>query len=68
MTMKLALINVAIFGIFAIGEPSVELAQTDQCVAQCRADHNRCRVDAKALASPQCDAKLQACIDRCKSR
>lgn len=70
--MKLALANFAIFGILAVGgsivafgEPGTDLAQADQCVSECRSEHNQCRVEAKAISSPQCDAKLQACIDRC---
>jgi hypothetical protein len=63
--MKLLLANLAILGIFAFGGPAVDLAQADQCVADCRSAHNQCRVAAKALSSPQCDAQLQACIDRC---
>jgi hypothetical protein len=63
--MKLALVYTAILAALALGGPAVDLAQADQCVAECRNAHNQCRVAAKALSSPQCDAQLQACIDRC---
>lgn len=63
--MKLVLLNVAMIGFFAAGGGSIELANADQCVSQCRAAHNQCRIAAKAVSSPQCDAQLQACIERC---
>ena len=63
--MKLLLANVALLGALAFGAANVDMAQADQCVAQCRSAHNQCRLAAKAYASPQCDAQLQACIERC---
>ncbi|NOT70313.1 MAG: hypothetical protein HOP09_03220 [Hyphomicrobium sp.] len=63
--MKLMLASLAIFGAFTVGGQRIELAAADQCVAQCRSAHNQCRLANKAVSSPQCDAQLQACIDRC---
>lgn len=63
--MKLVFANLAMIGIFAFGGSEIELAAADQCVAQCRSAHNQCRLAAKAVSAPHCDAQLQACIDRC---
>jgi hypothetical protein len=63
--MKLILLNVAMIGLLASGGGAIQLANADQCISQCRAAHNQCRIAAKAVSSPQCDAQLQACIERC---
>ena len=64
--MKSVLAGMALFGLFAASEADVELAQADQCVQQCRAAHNQCRISTKG--SPGCDAQLQACMDSCRSQ
>jgi hypothetical protein len=43
-------------------QPPVRIAQ-DSCAANCRAQHNQCRIATKG--SPSCDAQLQACMQRC---
>jgi hypothetical protein len=40
-------------------------AEANQCVSQCRAAHNQCRMATKG--SPSCDSQLQSCMDRCRS-
>lgn len=62
-----------VFGVLAVagavaasGEPNLELAGADQCVQQCRAAHNQCRIKSKG--SPSCDTQLQACMDSCRVR
>jgi hypothetical protein len=42
--------------------PRIQIAQ-DGCAANCRAQHNQCRIATKG--SPSCDAQLQACMQRC---
>ena len=64
--MKSVLAGLALFGLFAASESRVELAQSDQCVQQCRNDHNQCRIKTKG--SPSCDSQLQACMDSCRAR
>lgn len=61
--MKMALASLAIFGLFTVGGTAIDMAQADQCVQQCRAAHNQCRIDTKG--SPTCDGQLQACMDGC---
>jgi hypothetical protein len=51
--------------VVAITFPNVVMANREGCVAQCRSAHNQCRIAAKAVSSPQCDAQLQACLERC---
>lgn len=63
--MKLTLAGLAIIGGIGIGTSNVQLARTDGCVAQCRSAHNQCRISAKAVSAPHCDAQLQACMERC---
>lgn len=65
-SMKSLVAGMALFGLFAANNVSVELAQSDQCVQQCRADHNQCRIKTKG--SPSCDSQLQACMDSCRAR
>ena len=64
--MKSAIAVVALFGLFTFGDANVELAQADQCVSQCRNDHNQCRISTKG--SPSSDAQLQSCMDSCRSK
>lgn len=45
-----------------------EVANADECVKHCRAQHNACRMRAKLLSSAACDAQLQSCISRCVRR
>ncbi len=66
--MKLALAGLMIFGGIVLGGANVQLARADNCVSQCRSAHNQCRIAAKAVSAPQCDAQLQACMERCKGR
>ena len=40
-------------------------ANADPCAVACRSEHNACRMAAKLLFSPRCDAQLQACISQC---
>lgn len=40
-------------------------AKADPCAIACRSQHNACRMAAKLLYSPRCDAQLQACISQC---
>jgi hypothetical protein len=63
--MKLMLASLSVIGLVATAVPNVDMAQADQCVAQCRSAHNQCRLAARSYSSPQCDAQLQACIERC---
>jgi hypothetical protein len=42
-----------------------EVAFADPCAEACRSQHNSCRMDAKLLFAPRCDAALQACISGC---
>jgi hypothetical protein len=63
--MKFVLATTVILGVVAAGVPEVELARPEACVAQCRAAHNQCRMAAKSISAPKCDAQLQACIERC---
>ena len=64
--MKLGFAALALFGIFAVGGATVQLANADQCVSQCRNAHNQCRISTKG--SPSCDAQLQSCLDSCRPR
>lgn len=43
-------------------------AKADNCVQQCRAQHNACRMASKLLSSAACDSQLQSCVSRCMSR
>lgn len=64
--MKSMVAGLAVLGaVAATAMPDVEMASRDSCVAQCRSAHNQCRIAAKAVSSPQCDAQLQACMERC---
>lgn len=62
--MKTALACLAI--IAAVGSATMQLANADNCVSQCRNAHNQCRIATKG--SPSCDAQLQACMDSCRPR
>ncbi len=62
--MKSAVAAFALFGLFTVADATQELAQADQCVQQCRSDHNQCRISTKG--SPSCDSQLQACMDSCR--
>ena len=64
--MKSGLAVLALFGLFALGDATVQLAAADQCVQQCRNAHNQCRIATKG--SPSCDAQLQSCMDSCRPR
>jgi hypothetical protein len=64
--MKMAVAAFALFGLFTVGDATLELAQADQCVQQCRSDHNQCRISKKG--SPSCDSQLQACMDSCRTQ
>lgn len=66
--MKFLLASAAVLGLVAIGVPDVEMAKPDGCAAQCRAAHNQCRIAGKSYSSPQCDAQLQSCLERCGRR
>lgn len=66
--MKFILASAAIFGVIAVGLPPVEMAKPEACAAQCRAVHNQCRMAGRSYQSPQCDAQLQACMERCGRR
>jgi hypothetical protein len=50
----------------AVGGATVQFANADNCVSQCRNAHNQCRIATKG--SPSCDAHLQACLDSCRPR
>ena len=64
--MKAGLASLALFGLFTFGDATVQRANADQCVQQCRNAHNQCRIATKGSAS--CDGQLQACIDSCRPR
>lgn len=64
--VKAGLMCLALIGVLTIGDATIEHAQADQCVQQCRNAHNQCRIATKG--SPSCDAQLQACMDGCRSR
>lgn len=40
-------------------------AFADPCAEGCRSQHNACRMNAKLLYSPRCDAALQSCLSGC---
>lgn len=40
-------------------------AFADPCAQGCRSQHNACRMNAKLLYSPRCDAALQSCLSGC---
>lgn len=63
--MKLVLAGIAVLGGIHLGTSNIQLVRNENCVSQCRAAHNQCRIAAKAVSAPQCDAQLQACIERC---
>ncbi|MFT3732030.1 MAG: hypothetical protein QM780_11525 [Hyphomicrobium sp.] len=44
---------------------AVSPALADPCAIACRSQHNACRMAAKLLFTPRCDAQLQACISQC---
>jgi hypothetical protein len=56
----MAVLAILIYFTFA-GNP----AKADGCAISCRSQHNACRMAAKLLFSPRCDAQLQACISQC---
>ena len=45
-----------------------KIALAEPCADACRAQHNACRMDAKLLFTPRCDAALQTCISGCFSK
>lgn len=49
----------------ALALVTVESAVADPCADACRSQHNACRMNAKLLFSPRCDAALQGCISGC---
>ncbi len=53
-----------LLALLALGMPSLWVAEANQCVQQCRAAHNQCRIATKG--SPSCDGQLQSCMDRCR--
>ncbi|MFN0218866.1 MAG: hypothetical protein ACKVP4_08655 [Hyphomicrobium sp.] len=64
--MKISAAIIAVCAaLLALGGPAVFNAEANQCVQQCRAAHNQCRMQTKG--SPSCDGQLQACMDRCRS-
>ena len=64
--MKSMLASLLIVGaVLAAAAPNAVFADRDRCISQCRTAHNQCRMAAKAVLSPQCDAALQSCLDRC---
>ncbi len=42
------------------------LVVANSCAAQCRAEHNKCRIRTKGDRS--CDAALNACLQSCRQR
>lgn len=40
-------------------------AFADPCAEGCRSQHNACRMNAKLLYAPRCDAALQSCLSGC---
>jgi hypothetical protein len=68
MMLRLIVLSFLTVGLAAAGPPPVpapapiQVAQ-DGCAANCRAQHNQCRIATKG--SPSCDAQLQACMQRC---
>lgn len=49
----------------ALALVTAESAVADPCADACRSQHNACRMNAKLLFSPRCDAALQGCISGC---
>jgi len=39
------------------------IAAAKSCTAQCRSDHNQCRIRTKG--NRRCDANLRRCLQRC---
>lgn len=56
----MVLLTVVFLSAFAV--PPVK---ADPCAEACRSQHNACRMAAKLLFSPRCDAQLQGCISQC---
>jgi hypothetical protein len=51
----------------AMPSPSATPAQGNpSCIAQCRAQHNQCRMTSRGSSS--CDAQLQSCLQSCLRR
>ena len=67
MGRRLSFQSIKSTGRLALAMAAVVMASTalsaDNCAAQCRADHNKCRIDTKG--SPSCDARLQSCLQSC---
>lgn len=42
------------------------IVAANSCAAQCRAEHNKCRLRTKGASS--CDAALNACLQGCRQR
>jgi hypothetical protein len=56
----------AVLTMLALVTPNIAFA--DPCAEACRSQHNACRMDAKLLYTPRCDAALQGCISGCFSK
>lgn len=57
--------TVALAAVTAIFAPETAKANRAGCAAQCRAAHNQCRMAARSVSAPRCDAQLQSCLERC---
>lgn len=64
--MKRGILAIVFASLAAVGGATSVAANDAACVQRCRAADNQCRIATKG--SPQCDAKLQSCMDRCRRR
>lgn len=62
ISLSLALV----LGVSAIMVALAPAAEANSCAANCRAQHNQCRISTKG--SPSCDARLQQCLQSCLKR
>jgi hypothetical protein len=62
------LARVAVLSALVLTTATTRYAHADPCADACRSQHNNCRMSAKLLFSPRCDAALQNCISGCFTR
>jgi hypothetical protein len=62
------LARVAVLSALVLTTATAGYAHADPCADACRSQHNNCRMSAKLLFSPRCDAALQNCISGCFTR
>jgi len=56
----------ALIGVSAMLAAVTPAAEANACAANCRAQHNQCRISTKG--NPSCDARLQQCLQSCLKR